>query len=157
MTVADRILEEARGWLGTPYKKGRREKGVGVDCLNFMAGTLMEVGLLSDAPIRNYRLRFWEREDLIREGIEEGMRYMAPGYWARWLQEGESPRPGDILCGTQFVRQDRPNHCCWLEEIRPYGSIVLHARRGRDGRVERTRQQGRWRLLDVVRIEEVEP
>lgn len=37
-TTAQRIVSEARGWLGTPYCHGASVKGVGCDCLGLVRG-----------------------------------------------------------------------------------------------------------------------
>ena len=43
--VADRIVVQARTWLGTPFKHQGRKKGVGVDCLGLLVGIAEELNL----------------------------------------------------------------------------------------------------------------
>jgi NlpC/P60 family putative phage cell wall peptidase len=38
MTHADRIVAEARSWIGTPYRHQASLKGVGCDCLGLLRG-----------------------------------------------------------------------------------------------------------------------
>jgi NlpC/P60 family putative phage cell wall peptidase len=39
------IIEQARTWVGTPYKHQGRQKGVGVDCLGVIYGSMLEAGV----------------------------------------------------------------------------------------------------------------
>ncbi len=34
----DRVMAEARGWIGTPYRQGASLRGFGCDCLGFVLG-----------------------------------------------------------------------------------------------------------------------
>lgn len=36
--VAGRVVAEARGWIGTPYRHQGRMKGIGCDCLGLLLG-----------------------------------------------------------------------------------------------------------------------
>jgi NlpC/P60 family putative phage cell wall peptidase len=38
MTFADRIVVEARAWIGTPYRHQASAKGAGTDCLGLLRG-----------------------------------------------------------------------------------------------------------------------
>lgn len=54
------IVAEARTWLGTPWAPAGAEKGVGANCLGFLAGVARNVGLAhlvaAFAPYRGYAL-----------------------------------------------------------------------------------------------------
>lgn len=39
------IVEEARTWIGTPWKHQARQKGVGTDCIGLVGGVALAVGL----------------------------------------------------------------------------------------------------------------
>lgn len=43
MSVQDKLLAEARDWLGTPYRHQASVKGVGTDCLGLIRGVWREV------------------------------------------------------------------------------------------------------------------
>lgn len=46
-----RIVEAARGWIGTPYRHQGGRKGVGCDCLGLVRGVYAEVtGTATEAP-----------------------------------------------------------------------------------------------------------
>ena len=51
MTIGERIAAEALTWVGTPYKIGMAEKGVGVDSTQLAVGVLVAVGFL---PVADY-------------------------------------------------------------------------------------------------------
>lgn len=48
MASSDRIVAEARGWIGTPYRHQASLKGVGCDCLGLVRGVWR--GLLGPEP-----------------------------------------------------------------------------------------------------------
>lgn len=40
----DKIIEIARSWLNTPWHHNQKQKGLGVDCVNFLASVAIESG-----------------------------------------------------------------------------------------------------------------
>ena len=48
MTIAEHIVTEARGWIGTPYHHQASLKGVGCDCLGLIRGVWR--GLYGEEP-----------------------------------------------------------------------------------------------------------
>jgi cell wall-associated NlpC family hydrolase len=52
--IRDRIVTEARDWLGTPYQHQCGLKGVASDCVGYVVGVLQEIGIV--AP------NWWQRE-----------------------------------------------------------------------------------------------
>ena len=54
------VIAEARSWIGTPWVASGAEKGVGANCLGFLAGVADNVGLgrlsAAFAPYRGYAL-----------------------------------------------------------------------------------------------------
>lgn len=51
------LIEEARDWLGTPWKHQGRLKGVGVDCVGFVVEVARAVGVLEVNEAANYQRR----------------------------------------------------------------------------------------------------
>jgi cell wall-associated NlpC family hydrolase len=49
-----RVVAEAKGWLGTPYHHMGRLKGVGCDCLTFLAEVYHAAGVLPAIDIPHY-------------------------------------------------------------------------------------------------------
>lgn len=52
-TLREKLIEEARSWIGTPWVHHQRCKGVGVDCVQFLVATAEANGVELD-PIENY-------------------------------------------------------------------------------------------------------
>jgi NlpC/P60 family putative phage cell wall peptidase len=48
LSVQDKIIAEARSWIGTPYRHQASCKSVGCDCLGFLRGVWREV--IGDEP-----------------------------------------------------------------------------------------------------------
>jgi cell wall-associated NlpC family hydrolase len=45
MVERSKVVAEARAWTGTPWRKAGAQKGVGSNCLGFIAGVTRECGL----------------------------------------------------------------------------------------------------------------
>lgn len=45
MPARDQLIAEARRWIGTPWNPAGSERGVGVNCLGFLAGVARDLGL----------------------------------------------------------------------------------------------------------------
>jgi|688.fasta_scaffold215316_3 NlpC/P60 family putative phage cell wall peptidase len=53
--IGERIVTEAIEWIGTPWHHGQSKKGIGCDCVGFLAGVGVSVGFLSpDFTLENY-------------------------------------------------------------------------------------------------------
>jgi NlpC/P60 family putative phage cell wall peptidase len=57
MTTRDDIVQEARKWLGTPYRAQCHVMGVGVDCVNLVNEVLCAVGAHERRELPVYRAR----------------------------------------------------------------------------------------------------
>ena len=44
------VLEEAKTWLGTPWRHMADKKGAGVDCAQFVRQVLLTVGIVDEIP-----------------------------------------------------------------------------------------------------------
>lgn len=85
--MRDRIVVEARDWLGTPYQHQASLKGVGCDCLGLVRGVWR--GVVGPEPEKPPPYR----PDWAEFGGEEALL----GAARRWLVEAEEPGPGDVL------------------------------------------------------------
>lgn len=62
MITRGQILDEARSWIGTPFHHGQMAKGLGCDCLGFLAGIAFAVGYVdARASVRDPRFRAYGR------------------------------------------------------------------------------------------------
>lgn len=89
-TTADRVLEIARTWIGTPYRHQAARRGVGCDCLGLVRGVWRELyGHEPDVP-QAYAADWAERcgEDRMIAGAE---RHFGPSLALNEVQ------PGDLL------------------------------------------------------------
>jgi cell wall-associated NlpC family hydrolase len=51
------VVDEARSWIGTPWQHQQSTKGLGTDCVGFIAGVARETGAVSDVEFQNdYRM-----------------------------------------------------------------------------------------------------
>lgn len=44
MVTSEQIINEAKSWLGTPFKHQAKVKNIGCDCIGFVAGVLENLG-----------------------------------------------------------------------------------------------------------------
>lgn len=91
--MRDKIIQEALTWLHTPYHHQARQKGIGVDCAQFIAGIAINLGIFPedlDMPT-DYSIEWHlhNREERLVQGlIERGC-----------IQKDiNDTQPGDILC-----------------------------------------------------------
>jgi cell wall-associated NlpC family hydrolase len=90
MTWRDKVLEAARGWLGTPYHHAARVKGAGVDCAMLLTAVYHEAGLIPEIDPRPYP-QDWH----LHRGEERFLNWVRQ--YGRQLSDGELPSPGDIV------------------------------------------------------------
>jgi cell wall-associated NlpC family hydrolase len=73
MTFGERVVEEAREWIGTPFKWQQSQKGAGADCKGLIAGIARELGRPEAgslyAQIADYSPRF--DANLLKRGMAE--------------------------------------------------------------------------------------
>lgn len=116
--LRSRVVEEARSWLGTPYRRRAASKGVGADCFTFVLSVLNACALIDEQEFDEANRTVFS-DDWFCHASEE--RYLA---WARihasrivetFARPGQcAGEPGDIVL-VKAVRSSRYNH----------GAIVL--------------------------------
>lgn len=124
------IIESAREWLGTPWQHNQRCKGVGVDCVQFIAALAEEQGI-KIGPIENY-YREPQKDELFWH-----LRCIAG------LEEVSFTEPGDILL---FRVGGIPRH---LGVATERGMVHADAK---VGRVVEISNLGFWERLIVARF-----
>jgi NlpC/P60 family putative phage cell wall peptidase len=89
MTVAERIVAEARGWIGTPYLHQGTTRGAGADCLGLLRGIWRAVLGTEPEPVPPYSA------DWAEPGREEALLAAAQ----RWLRQKPltEAAAGDVL------------------------------------------------------------
>jgi NlpC/P60 family putative phage cell wall peptidase len=87
MTLADRIIAEAREWVGTPFHWQASVKGVGCDCKGLVWGVARELGLPEAETIYAKVADYGKRVPV--KLLQEGM--------AAVFDRVEEPQPGDVL------------------------------------------------------------
>ena len=115
-------LEEARGWVGTPYRHQASLKGEGADCLGLIRGVWREVVGPEPEVLPPYS------PDWAEACGAETLLLAA----RRWLIEieVEAARPGDVLLFR--MRADVPvKHCGILSAVGPPEPRLIHAYWGR--------------------------
>lgn len=105
MATRTAVIEEARGWVGTPYRHQAVLKGVGSDCVGLIRGVGVAVGAMPARDDEWALFGGYSRTPNPRR-MEEGMHmFLVP--------LGDTPPvPGDIVW-LQW-RQDLPMHLAIL-------------------------------------------
>lgn len=114
------LLNEARGWLGTPYRHQASCKGAGADCLGLIRGLYRAgMGAEPEAP-PPYTPDWGEAAGGARESLLEAAR--------RHLleKEREAMRPGDVLL-FRVMERGPIKHCSVLSGE----GRMIHAYSGR--------------------------
>jgi cell wall-associated NlpC family hydrolase len=87
--MRERVVAEARSWLGTPYRAAQRVKGHdgGVDCLTFVVEVYERAGL-----IPHYEVPYYPPDWHLHRSVE---RYLA-GILEHAREVAGPPEPGDV-------------------------------------------------------------
>lgn len=85
----NKIVEEAKTWVGTPYHHQAACKGVGVDCAYLVGAIAESIGAIQKFQVEPYSIEWhWHsREERMCNIVEE---------FGAKLVKGD-PKPGDIL------------------------------------------------------------
>ncbi|HXE17649.1 MAG TPA: hydrolase [Stellaceae bacterium] len=83
------VVDEARSWIGTPYRHLGRAKGPGggVDCAQLVWAVFHNCGLTPFMPLEPY-----PRDFMMHRGVERYMRVVLDR-----AHPAESPLPGDVV------------------------------------------------------------
>ena len=86
------VVEEARGWLRTPYHHMARVKGSGADCLTLLAEVYEKAGVIPRVEVPFYPPDWNLHRDAERylEGVTRYAREVS------YDANGDSPQPGNV-------------------------------------------------------------
>ena len=104
----ERVVAEARHWLGTPYHSGARLLGVGVDCAQLPAAVYHAAGLIPLIPIGTYSPQWHlnrDEESYLAEVLSHARESAAeplPGDFILW-RVGRKWAHGGIVAGWPRV------------------------------------------------------
>lgn len=89
MTVALHAIEEARAWIGTPYRHQAATRGAGADCLGLVRGVWQALYGREPEAVPPYTPDWSEpaRDEALWRAA---LRHLVP-------QAGVSPEPGDVI------------------------------------------------------------
>ncbi len=93
--TGNRIVQEAREWIGTPFHRGQSVKGLGCDCGGLCAGVLRNVGALTPAEASEVTS---EAPIVVQDGLLAAriVRFLEPVPFSDPLGFGQG-LPGDVL------------------------------------------------------------
>ena len=140
--MTDRIITQARTWLGTPYHHQARLKGVGCDCLGLVVGVADELGL---EHASGARLSSFDQTDYSRQ--PDGARLTAMLQSVLYEIPKEDAAPGDLVL---FSIEGNPQHVGLLTDYEGLGVIHCYApsRKVVEHRLDKKWQQ---RIVKVFR------
>ncbi len=105
-----RVIEEARTWLGTPYHTNAALRGIGVDCIRFIQRCYVESGVVPDFEIPLYPAQWalHQKSELLLEGL------------LRYSHEVGAPGPADVAVF-------QIGHCWGHSSIVVEWPVLIHA------------------------------
>lgn len=117
------VVAEAREWVGTPFKWGQSQKGVGCDCKGLVQGIARELGLPEAdtfcATYSSYRPDKAVPYAMLKEGM------------GKVFEPASEPQPGDVLLLKVHGKAQHLAICC--------GETAIHAWAEGKERVKETR------------------
>src|SRR5580693_6932362 len=87
MNVRQKVVEEARRWIGTPYHHRAKVLGAGVDCIQLLVAVYSACGLIEDADTGDYPMDWMLHRD--EERYLNGV--------MQYAVETDTPLPGDVV------------------------------------------------------------
>jgi NlpC/P60 family putative phage cell wall peptidase len=131
MLTRQQIVDEARTWIGTPWRHQAMTKGVGADCLGFLAGLAYDLGYCdARTHVREPEQRAYGREAdpaLLYAACEQYLDRV-PLQEAR-LADIIQMRPANGVYAQHFAlvsrvdAYDKPTHIVHCYALRPRGVI----------------------------------
>jgi NlpC/P60 family putative phage cell wall peptidase len=112
MDVAERVIEEARSWIGTPYRHQSSLRGVGCDCLGLVRGVWRDLYGGEPEQLKPYSADWAEagREDALffaarRHFVEKSKSQMAAGdvILFRWRPRHAAKHLGILVSEQAFI------------------------------------------------------
>ncbi|MEO1037932.1 MAG: NlpC/P60 family protein [Pseudomonadota bacterium] len=116
--VKTRVVEEARAWIGTPYRHQASRRGVGADCLGLVRGVWRSLYGAEPAPVPDYTAD-WAG----RVGNEPLLEAAARNFTS---VEPVAAQPGDLLVFRPFANGPA-KHCAVMSAP----GRMIHAVHGR--------------------------
>jgi len=118
---SQKIVAEARAWIGTPYRHQASLKGVGCDCLGLVRGVWR--GVFGDEPETPPPYAAgWAEPGLGDSLVEAARRHLVP---VAGPLPAYAPRPGDVLLFA-FRAHLPARHCA----IAAGAATMIHAHDG---------------------------
>jgi cell wall-associated NlpC family hydrolase len=130
------VLEEAQGWIGTPFHHEARVKGAGVDCAMLLCEVYERAGLIGRVEIPHYPPDWHLHRDAERF-LE---RLVAHAREIAGPPNGPDPLPGDVALfrygrcfshGAIVVAWPRVVHANFLARAVTWGDATLEPLAGR--------------------------
>lgn len=121
--IAERVLEEARDWLGTPYLHQASVKGVGSDCLGLIRGIWRALYGAEPCMVPPYSA------DWAEISREEGL-WRAATLWLVPRPAGAAPALGDVILFR--MREGGIAKHLGVQSVVGEGPRFIHAYSGHD-------------------------
>lgn len=119
MSIATKIVTEARTWRNTPFLHQGRLKGYGVDCAGFVALVAQNAGLSYVEIPSDYKPQ--EDGAVMMQLMSQYLDFIPT----------EDVQPGDILalCEESGRLPDVPRHLAFVTEVTEKTTFIIHASR----------------------------
>lgn len=88
MKIRQKVINEALSWLGTPYHRSARIKGIGVDCGQFLIGVYEAANVLKPGECNP---GYYPHEIHLHRDEEKYLEWVL-----KYCDPVETPKPGDI-------------------------------------------------------------
>lgn len=110
--MSDRVVAEARRWLGTPYRHQAATREAGCDCLGLVRGVWRALYENEPEPVPSYGVDW--RDEAGNLLLEAALKHL--------ILQIREPMPGDVIL-FRLIRHRLPRHC----GIMVSGGHFIHA------------------------------
>lgn len=108
------LIESVESWLGTPYRHAWGVKGRGADCVLFIGGVLVEIGVLKRLQYEPYT-KDWYRngqKEIVLDGLHRNTaRNSTKPLELYEVESLEGAKVGDLIGFSTCKKTGLTNHC----------------------------------------------
>lgn len=149
--IAEKLIKEARQWLGTPFHHQGRKRGGGCDCIGFVMGVLSAAGLHSRFENKCGQAHPFERFDVFGYAPDPNSQFLQKAMAEHFDEiDPQTAQAGDILL---FRILKLPQHVGFVANHPMGGLSLIHAYApARRVVEERLTENWRARIIGAFRV-----
>ncbi len=137
-SISEQIVKVAEGYIGTPFQHQQAQRGIGIDCVNFIGNVATETGAIADANFDNDYRRRADGSVMLRL-LEKYMDYVP-------LRADVAV--ADVVAFHDGKFLDEPRHLAFIVGVTGARTYICHA--SERGVVRHRMDESWWRKVHSI-------